>query len=231
MTALSSEDQRLRGEQLGADRYLVKSQVGIEDVVRTVHEVLADAPVSQPSAQQFFSQPAPSAVARPAAPASVPPRPQPPAEPAPSFQQPAPAPAAAPAPIEPSVAMPAPQQQAPIAPAPAFQQPTPAPSGLPQPTAPFSSQRPANLADRIIHPLESTVAPGPDVSALIDNELNSISTPQIPTPPQPPAPQASPFDTPQQPQQPPQQSRAIPYEETPRDNPPQGPNPFGGAAA
>ena len=42
MTALSSEDQRKRGEQLGADRYLVKSQVGIEDVVKTVHEVLGD---------------------------------------------------------------------------------------------------------------------------------------------------------------------------------------------
>ncbi len=44
MTALSSEDQRERGEKLGADRYLVKSQVGIEDVVRTVHEVLGDIP-------------------------------------------------------------------------------------------------------------------------------------------------------------------------------------------
>src|ERR1700757_3026322 len=42
MTALSSDDQRARGEQLGADKYLVKSQVGIEDVVRTVHEVLSD---------------------------------------------------------------------------------------------------------------------------------------------------------------------------------------------
>lgn len=42
MTALSSEDQRSRGENLGADRYLVKSQVGIEDVVNTVHEVLGD---------------------------------------------------------------------------------------------------------------------------------------------------------------------------------------------
>lgn len=40
MTALSSEDQRARGEALGADRYLVKSQVGIEDVVKTVHDVL-----------------------------------------------------------------------------------------------------------------------------------------------------------------------------------------------
>lgn len=42
MTALSSEDQRQRGENLGADRYLVKSQVGIEDVVNVVHEVLGD---------------------------------------------------------------------------------------------------------------------------------------------------------------------------------------------
>lgn len=42
MTALSSEDQRARGERLGADRYLVKSQVGIEDVVNVIHEVLGD---------------------------------------------------------------------------------------------------------------------------------------------------------------------------------------------
>ena len=42
MTALSAEDQRQRGERLGADRYLVKSQVGIEDVVNTIHEVLGD---------------------------------------------------------------------------------------------------------------------------------------------------------------------------------------------
>ena len=44
MTALSSDDQRARGENLGADRYLVKSQVGIEDVINTVHEVLGDKP-------------------------------------------------------------------------------------------------------------------------------------------------------------------------------------------
>ena len=42
MTALSSEDQRQRGERLGADRYLVKSQVGIEDVINSIHEVLSD---------------------------------------------------------------------------------------------------------------------------------------------------------------------------------------------
>lgn len=40
MTALSSDEQREKGESLGADLYLVKSQVGIEDVVRSVKEVL-----------------------------------------------------------------------------------------------------------------------------------------------------------------------------------------------
>lgn len=46
MTALSSDEQRARGEALGANKYLVKSQVGIEDVVRCVHEVLADNPAT-----------------------------------------------------------------------------------------------------------------------------------------------------------------------------------------
>lgn len=58
MTALSSEDQRQRGEALGADRYLVKSQVGIEDVVRTVHEVLGDAPAAAPVAPAPATEPA-----------------------------------------------------------------------------------------------------------------------------------------------------------------------------
>lgn len=71
MTALSSEDQRQRGVSLGADRYLVKSQVGIEDVVRTVHEVLGDAPTSSSNTP----------------PSSIPPRPAPtsPDTPAASF--------------------------------------------------------------------------------------------------------------------------------------------------
>lgn len=55
MTALSSEDQRARGEALGADRYLVKSQVGIEDVVRTVHDVLGDSVAAAPA----FAAPTP----------------------------------------------------------------------------------------------------------------------------------------------------------------------------
>lgn len=60
MTALSSDDQRQRGERLGADRYLVKSQVGIEDVVNTIHEVLSDRPTSTPAPA---ATPAPTPVA------------------------------------------------------------------------------------------------------------------------------------------------------------------------
>ena len=65
MTALSGDDQRERGERLGADRYLVKSQVGIEDVVNTIHEVLGDKPANTPApapepASASTSQPAPN---------------------------------------------------------------------------------------------------------------------------------------------------------------------------
>lgn len=212
MTALSSEDQRARGEALGADRYLVKSQVGIEDVVRTVHEVLGDAPVSAPSAAQTFAAPTPSAVPRPATPA-VPPR-----QPAPTYvtpgEQPAPAaptPVAAPAPVfaqpapAPTYAQPQPVLQTPVpAPAPAA---APAPSGLPQPTAPFSTPRPANLGDRIIHPVASSTLPKPDLGSLMDQELSRELTPTpdaLPVaPPQPVVP-AQPTELP-----------ATPYIETP----------------
>lgn len=138
MTALSSEDQRARGEALGADRYLVKSQVGIEDVVRTVHDVLGDSLVIAPSPQQTFGTPAPSAIARPFA--SVPQRPQPIAygEPqpaaAPVLSQPQPA-AFQPQPMatpQPAVAPQPFQLPQPIA-APTFQQPQTA-VPLPQPT-------------------------------------------------------------------------------------------------
>jgi DNA-binding response OmpR family regulator len=40
MTALSQESDKTRGESLGANRYLIKSQVTLEDVVNTVKEML-----------------------------------------------------------------------------------------------------------------------------------------------------------------------------------------------
>lgn len=71
MTALSAEDQRQRGERLGADKYLVKSQVGIEDVINTIHEVLGDraAPVApEPATSVAADTAAPAPMATPAMP-------------------------------------------------------------------------------------------------------------------------------------------------------------------
>lgn len=101
MTALSSEEQRQRGETLGADRYLVKSQVGIEDVVRVVHEVLEDQP-------GVAASPAPAATP---APTPAPTSSTPVLTPAPSAPIPTPAPSAAAIPV-PTVPAPAPTQPA-----------------------------------------------------------------------------------------------------------------------
>ncbi len=147
MTALSSEDQRARGEQLGADRYLVKSQVGIEDVVRTVHEVLGDVPGLTPVPQpQTAAQPT-------AAPQQAPAMPQSPQMP----------------PVRPDVSA--------LSPQPTLQAAAPAPATLPQPTAPFSSSapRPANLGERVIRPLEgASLTPTEDVAKLMEQELEGI---------------------------------------------------------
>ncbi len=44
MTALSQDADRKRGESLGANKYLIKSQVTLEDVVNSVKEQLGAAP-------------------------------------------------------------------------------------------------------------------------------------------------------------------------------------------
>jgi DNA-binding response OmpR family regulator len=41
MTALSQDSDKLRGESLGVNKYLIKSQVTLEDVVASVKEILA----------------------------------------------------------------------------------------------------------------------------------------------------------------------------------------------
>ena len=229
MTALSSEDQRKRGEQLGADKYLVKSQVGIEDVVRAVHETLGDlpgvgtnpVPVSQPA--HTYEPVAPTPQPTPAAPqpvtrpdvSSLSPQPTTPAAtpttPAvnPLMQQ-HPQQAFAPAP------QPLPQ------PTPAAPQPIPTPqpqtTTLPQPMAPFSSPapRPSGLGDRVIQPLPADDSQNSvDISKLMAQELDNTQTISQTTPePQPaqaPTPQSIPAPQPQQPTlNPIEQASAIP---------------------
>ena len=199
MTALSSEDQRKRGEQLGADKYLVKSQVGIEDVVRAVHEALGDlpgvgtnpVPVSQPA--HTYEPVAPTPQPTPAAP-------QPVTRPDISSLSPQPAAPAA-TPTTPAV-NPLMQQhpQQVFAPAPQpVSIPQPQPTTLPQPMAPFSSPapRPSGLGDRIIQPLPADDSQNSvDISKLMAEELDNTQRISQPTPePQPtqiPAPQPTP---------------------------------------
>ncbi len=254
MTALSSEDQRARGQALGADKYLVKSQVGIEDVVRVVHEVLADAPISGQT--PAFGSSTPSAAARPVAP--VPPRPgqMPPAAPVayPSAQpHPTSAPSRLPQPTAP-FSTPRPSSTLgervihPITPQGPGEKPdfsslmdqelkaagttTPAPIApavppiTPLPAAPI----PAPFTPNPVSP--TPVAPSPVTPS-------PIAVPPAPTPspaPYPPAPSVAPL-APQPPTPsaattapsspfsiPPTHDDSIHFEETPR--PPTPPNPF-----
>ena len=221
MTALSSEDQRKRGEQLGADKYLVKSQVGIEDVVRAVHETLGDlpgvgtnpVPVSQPA--HTYEPVVPTPQPAPAAP-------QPVTRPDVSSLSPQPAaPTATPtAPVVNPLIQQHPQQA--FAPVP---QPLPQPvqtptlqqqpATLPQPMAPFSSPapRPSGLGDRIIQPLPADDSQNSvDISKLMAEELDNTQRISQPTPePRPvqiPAPQSIP--TPQPAPNPIEQVNSIP---------------------
>ncbi len=205
MTALSSEDQRARGESLGADRYLVKSQVGIEDVVRTVHEVLGDstmpagspagsvAPAPMPTPTPTVVEPDPEETAiTPTVPAPMPAEVA--SSPAPAMPTPSPAPTPV-TPIVNSVPEPAAAPVAPPAPAPIVNAPPApvelaSPNALPQPTAPFTSPAPASLGDQVrdlstVEPpvFDSNPTPAPtnaplDLSAQMAAELGTpVATP------------------------------------------------------
>lgn len=203
MTALSSEDQRERGESLGADRYLVKSQVGIEDVVRTVHEILDDAPVSATPAAQFGA-PVPTAAVPASQPELVSPAPTPtmpniePVAPI-STQEPQPAesnpinPVAAPAPVPVTpevstyapdpVGIPAPQVIETPVPAPTQPAAVPAPA----PIAPAPAPQPAPLTPSTapmapIQPQSTSTLPQPTApfstpapASLADKVINPIT--------------------------------------------------------
>ncbi len=119
MTALSQAEDKTRADKLGADRYLVKSQVTLEDVAKTARELLGDeapapaaeaspAPAPAPAPAQTASDGGPSATPTPtpipvaAAPAAVP-EPAPTPTPAPAAEA-SPAPAPAPAAVAPAPA-------------------------------------------------------------------------------------------------------------------------------
>ena len=82
MTALSQPEDRQRGESLGADRYLVKSQVTLEDVVVAVHDILGDGGGQTMSQDQAAGSAAPAQPPAADTPAAEPPAATPPAQPA-----------------------------------------------------------------------------------------------------------------------------------------------------
>lgn len=181
LTALGQAEDKTRADQLGADRYLVKSQVTLEDIVTAVHELLNPAE-AQPAAvsPETAAPPAPSAPAeQPAAPEpSVAVTPAPAESPAPADPITPAAPVAQPAPdtIESAgqgiTVVPPPEPAA--APMPALSPPTPvvdpiaaAPAPTPLPPAP--------------EPPVST----PVVQPPVDNTIPAAITPEQATPPAP----------------------------------------------
>lgn len=188
MTALSSDDQRQRGEALGAERYLVKSQVGIEDVINTVHEVLGDAPNANAQAnldtaatmpaveaaikeQQGGAEPANNDTAELPVPDTstlnaVETTPTTTIEPT-NSDIPAPSPEqiipSTPAPAEPAPA----ETVAPVAPA-------PAPEAAPAPAAPTEPLAPVQLPD------PNAAAPAPAPAPLAPVQLPNPQGPQTP---------------------------------------------------
>ena len=194
MTALSSDDQRHRSEVLGADRYLVKSQVGIEDVVRTVHDVLGDtpAPVSAPADDSSSPLPQPTPPAQPPRPARPNDRVIQPLEPAQTNQPPISIQ------IEQELAQPAPQNQPTVAPVggasiiggasivaePSGERIDPALT-IPDRPAYQPTTQPATTPAPEAMAFEATPAPTPPAQPTADAR---------PMPTAPPRPQPSPFD-------------------------------------
>ena len=111
MTALSQAEDKARAEKLGADRYLVKSQVTLEDVAKVAKEVLegSTAPAPEPASSDATTSATPAPVTPPAEPASTVPAPAP--EPASSDTTTSATPAPVTSPAEPAVVAPAPEPE------------------------------------------------------------------------------------------------------------------------
>lgn len=211
MTALSQVEDKDRADKLGANKYLVKSQVTLEDVVRVVHEVLGDGEQASEPAPTAPSMPEPTTVVAAAQPIATTPPPAVPSTPIepvtsstpvngePIIAQPAPAVATTPTP-EPIVApLPVPQPLPPLTPAQPLQTPTQPPAPVADPT-PMPPSQPAPVLPNLSDP-----TPQPATNAGATSQTTSfvpaapVSAQAAPTPPQPlpvPTPPAPPSNEP-----------------------------------
>ena len=192
MTALSQAEDKVRAEKLGADKYLVKSQVTLEDVAREAAEMLNTQESSDNEAVATMTgdtdagkaaapvpqTPAPTQAAEPA------PTPQPPT-PQPTPEQPqTPAPTPAPQTTSIPVASP-PQDNSKPAPAPddtadepeVKQEPTPepAPEPSPEPTpAPETSAEQSTAEQNAEQKVEALSPTTEDEEAVMKNQIDSF---------------------------------------------------------
>jgi CheY-like chemotaxis protein len=163
LTALGQAEDKTRADTLGADLYLVKSQVTLEDIVKAAADLLGTgtaAPVAAPAEASTTTTPV----------ASIP------------VAAPPPPPATAPASLAPVVPQPVPQPAAPPAVPPSPQPPVPiqpAPPVVPTPATLQPSQN--SLVANAVQDLISGTTPA-----------TNTAIPAAPTPPPAPPPPAQP---------------------------------------
>lgn len=202
MTALSQAEDKTRADKLGADRYLVKSQVTLEDVARVVRDVLEGKTedVNQLGIEGVSSDPNTPAETPPAEtpPAPAPPAPEPSSQPAiagpaPVVTAPAPEPTVtapesavpetppgpADAPIlmpDPVALTPAPDPVAPAADPPA-PEPEPIKVELPTPPGDTAAETPAVETAPIEAPSEDENFVGPSLAEALASEEDAQTSP------------------------------------------------------
>ncbi|MEX2014392.1 MAG: response regulator [Candidatus Saccharimonadales bacterium] len=195
MTALSQAEDKARADKLGADMYLVKSQVTLEDVAKAVHQILDDPSESTQEAESAAAQemvsgkpkpdekPEEAPVEQAAPPVAQPPEPQPEPEvqPAPVEPEPQnnnepispvavpPAPAQTDSPAATPIEQPTPEEQV----KPAEPSPTPEPVPDENPTVESSSSVtsiPVSAPDEDASPL----AVEPSLAQALEDEEKAL---------------------------------------------------------
>jgi len=161
LTALGQAEDKTRADSLGADRYLVKSQVTLEDIVKAADELLNGGVA--PAAEAATAEPAPAAPAPTPVAMTM-------ATPPPEAGAPAPAPTAAVPVAAPPVMTPAPS-------------PAPVATSTPTPAAPPAAVSPAPVAAPAI-PVTPPPASAPATAPVISMPTTPASVPPVaPTPP------------------------------------------------
>ena len=172
MTALSQAEDKARADKLGADKYLVKSQVTLEDVARVVHEVLGDqndGAVADTSSPAAAAEPTPATADPQSSPAPAEPVATTTPEPTAMPMQPAPEPVVAPTPVPADPVAPATSDSPAAMPAsdPSTVQPAPEPvvapvADSPVSVAPVTPPNDDSSASVTPEPTAMTMQPAPE---------------------------------------------------------------------